>query len=199
MFEMRFGHIASVLVLLLIAMACSGDDEAGPAPAVSTAPPTLPPAAAPSSTPSPATATPEPTEPIIHREAGWGDVVGPVLVYELGTSNQFVVAYDLGRARRVWSLPKKLTDDLAISDVAVAADGIVIAMPEAVFYQGFNGSPLEKLFDAKPGWESIESVSVAPDGATLAVSVSVPAVPFGTPTAFGHTYRFTGRILFYDL
>jgi WD40 repeat protein len=122
-----------------------------------------------------------------------------VLVYEQGTSNQSVVAYDLGRARRVWNLPRKLTADLAISDVAVAADGIVIAMPEAVFYQDFDGSPLEKLFDGEPDWESIVSVSVAPDGVTLAVSVSVPAVPFGTPTASGQTYRFTGRIVFYDL
>ncbi len=65
--------------------------------------------------------------------------------------------------------------------------------------QDFTGGPLEKLFDFKLEWQAIETMAVAPDGTTIALSIAQEPQPFGTPTPHGQGFRRYGHVLFYDL
>ena len=188
---------ASLTAVGLMLVACAGDDSPSPTPVASNPTPRSVPTEAPTNTPGPAVGTPAPAEPAIKREAGWGDVLGPVLVYERGTNPPSIVAYDLGNRRPIWSAHRH--QEGAFDEAALVANGVVLATRAAVYLQDFKGEPLEKLFDFEPEWQAIETVAVAPDGVTVAFSIAQEPQPFGTPTPHGQVFRRYGRILFYDL
>jgi hypothetical protein len=192
MFPMRL-WIVLVVLFVLGAAGCS-DDE--PLAATPTSTHQLPPEATATVRPQPS-ATPN-SGPIIQREAGWGAVDGPVLVYKRSAAPSVLVAYDVGRARPVWSA--KMHQDDGFVEAAIGKAGVVLTTETSAYFQDFRGGALEKLFDLDKGSFDLGGAAAAPDGVTLAFSVQGAPEPIGTPMPDGSQMMGRrGSILFYDL